>query len=116
MLLVIVSLVLPWTGPVLGWEVLAGSEWLGPLPRLFTFFAVGIGVLGSALALSLRWWALAWLCAIGSGSGVVTGVWAIWSRQTVVFEGGTGPSFGLVLGVLAMVLLVGCWARIVARR
>jgi hypothetical protein len=115
-LLVIVSLVLPWTGSVPGWEVLAGSEWIGPLPRLFTFVAVGIGVLGSTLALSLRWWALGWVCAVGSGIGVVTGVWAIWSRQTMVFQGGTGPGFGLVLAVLAMVLLVACWARIAGRR
>jgi hypothetical protein len=115
-LLVIVALVLPWTGAVPGWEVLAGSEWIGPLPRLFSFVAVVIGVLGSALALSTRWWALGWVCAVGSGIGVVTGVWAIWSRQTVVPEGGTGPGIGLVLAVLAMVLLVACWARIVGRR
>jgi hypothetical protein len=115
-LLVIVSLVLPWTGSVPGWEVLAGSDWIGPLPRLFSFVAVVIGVLGSALALSTRWWALGWVCAVGSGIGVVTGVWAIWSRQTVVPQGETGPAIGLVLAVLAMVVLVACWARIAGRR
>jgi hypothetical protein len=115
-LLLIVALVLPWTGSVLGWEVLAGSAWIGPLPRLFAFVAVGIGVLGSALALTLRWWALAWVCAVGCGIGAVTGVLAIWSRQTGVPQGGTGPGVGLVLAVLGAGLLVACWARIAGRR
>jgi hypothetical protein len=114
--LLLVGLVLPWTGSVQGWTVLAGTEWIGPLPRLFSFIAIGIGVLGSALTLALRWWALAWLCAVGSGIGVVTGVWAVWSRQTVVPEGGTGPAIGLVLALLAVVVLAVSWVRIAVRR
>ncbi|MCO1660841.1 TMEM198/TM7SF3 family protein [Pseudonocardia humida] len=114
--LLLVALVLPWTGPVQGWTVLAGSEWIGPLPRLFVSIAIGVGVLGSALALVLRWWALAWLCAVGSGIGVVTGVWAIWSRQTVVPDGGTGPGIGLVVAEVAVIVLTVCWVRIALRR
>ncbi|WP_214406305.1 Rv2732c family membrane protein [Pseudonocardia lacus] len=114
--LVLIGLVLPWTGAVAGWTVLAGTEWIGPLPRLFVFIAIGIGVLGSALTLVLRWWALAWLCAVGSGIGVVTGVWAIWSRQTVVPDGGTGPGIGLVVAELGILVLAVCWARIAIRR
>jgi hypothetical protein len=114
--LLLLALVLPWTGSVQGWTVLAGVEWIGPLPRLFAFIAAGIGVLGSALTLAVRWWAMAWVCAVGSGIGVVTAVWAIWSRQTVVPEGGTGPAIGLVLGLVAMVVLTTCWARIAVRR
>lgn len=116
-LVVLGSLALPWTGAVLGWQVLAGlAPDLGVLPRLFTFTSVGFGVLGSALALSTRWWALAWVCAVGSGVSVVTGVWAVWSRQTVVLEGGTGPHVGMVLAVLAMVVLAASWSRIALRR
>ena len=115
-LLLVVGLVLPWTGSVPGWEVLAGGAWVGALPRLFAFVTVGIGVLGSALALTLRWWALAWVCAVGSGIGTVLGVLAVWSRQTGVPQGGTGPAIGLVLAVLGTVLLVACWARIAGRR
>jgi hypothetical protein len=114
--LLLVALVLPWTGSVQGWTVLAGSEWIGPLPRLFSYVAIGVGVLGSTLALVLRWWALAWLCAVGSGIGVVTGVWAIWSRQTVVLDGGTGPAIGLVLAEVAVLVLAVCWVRIAVRR
>lgn len=116
-LVVLGSLALPWTGAVLGWQVLAGlAPDLGVLPRLFTFTSVGFGVVGSALALSTRWWALAWVCAVGSGVSVVTGVWAVWSRQTVVLEGGTGPHVGMVLAVLAMVVLAASWSRIALRR
>jgi len=116
-LVLLVSLALPWTGPVPGWEVLAGLHpELGVLPRLFTFTAVGVGVVGSALALSTRWWALAWMCAVGSGISVVTGVWAIWSRQTVVLQGGSGPHIGLVLAVITTVVLAASWSRIALRR
>jgi hypothetical protein len=116
-LVLLVSLALPWTGSVLGWQVLAGlAPDLGVLPRLFTFTAIGVGVVGSALALSTRWWALAWVCAVGSGISVVTGIWAIWSRQTVVLDGGTGPNIGLVLAVITMVVLTASWSRIALRR
>jgi hypothetical protein len=116
MLVLIGGLVLPWTGSAQGWEILAGVESFGPLPRLFTFTALGFGLVGSALALATRWWALAWLCAVGCGFSVVTGVWAIWSRQTGVPEGGTGPGIGLVLTVLAVFLLAVSWVRIALRR
>jgi hypothetical protein len=114
--LLLIGLVLPWTGAIQGWTVLAGTEWIGPLPRLFVSIAIVIGVLGSALTLVLRWWALAWLCAVGSGIGVVTGVWAIWSRQTVVPDGGTGPGLGLIVSELAVLVLAVCWVRIAIRR
>ena len=48
------SLMLPWTGGVAGWEILAGVANLGLLPRLFTCTAVLFGVLGSAVALAGR--------------------------------------------------------------
>jgi hypothetical protein len=115
-LLLVVSLVLPWTGDVQGWSVLAGTDWIGPLPRLFSFVALGVGVLLSTLTLSLRWWFLAWACAAGSGISAITGLWAIWSRQTGVLQGGTGPGIGLVVAELAVVVLVVSWVRIAGRR
>ena len=60
--------------------------------------------------------ALAWLAAVGCGFSVVTGVWAIWSRQVGVPAGGTGPGFGMVLAVLAVLVLAVCWVRIAMRR
>lgn len=111
------TLALSYTGAVRGWEVLAGlAPDLGPLPRLFAFTALGFGVVGSALALATRWWALAWVCAVGCGFSVVDGVWAIWSRQTVVPDGGTGPGIGLVLAVVTVLVLAVSWVRIALRR
>jgi hypothetical protein len=115
-LVVLVSLVLPWTGGVPGWQILAGTQNFGALPRLFTITSVGFGVLGSAVALATRYWAATFVCAVGCGFSVVNGVWAIWSRQVNVPQGGSGPGIGLVLAVLAMIALTVCWVRIAGRR
>jgi hypothetical protein len=115
-LAVLGALLLPWTGGVPGWQVLGGEADFGLLPRLFTVTSVGFGVLGSAVALATRLWAAAFVCAVGSGFSIVNGVWAIWSRQVNVLQGGTGPGVGLVLAVLAMVVLTACWVRIAGRR
>lgn len=110
------TMALPWTGSVLGWEVLAGTEQFGLLPRLFAFTALGFGVIGSMLALATRRWGLAWVCAVGCGFSVVDGMLAIWSRQVGVPHGGTSAGFGLVLAVLAVLVLTGAWVRIALRR
>lgn len=115
-LALIVALVLPWTGAVAGWQILAGDPTFGVLPRLFTFTSLGFGLLVSSLALATRWWALAWLAAVGCGISVINGIWAIWSRQTGVFDGGSGPAVGMVLAVLAVLVLAASWARIAFRR
>jgi hypothetical protein len=116
MLVLIGSLMLPWTGSVQGWEVLAGLAPLGLLPPLFAGTSLVFGLVCSALALAVRWFGLAWLTAVGCGISVVTGVWAIWSRQIGVPDGGTGPGFGLVLAVLAVLVLAATWVRIATRR
>ena len=116
MLALLGGLLLPWSGPALGWQVLAGVASIGPLPRLFTFTSLGFGLVISALALGTRWWGLAWLAAFGCGFSVVHGVWAIWSRQTGVPTGGAGPGIGLLLAVVAMLVLAVSWVRIAVRR
>jgi hypothetical protein len=73
-------------------------------------------VLGSVLALATRWWALAWVCAVGCGFSVVDGVWAIWSRQIGVPTGDAGAGPGLVVAVLAVLVLAVSWVRIALRR
>lgn len=116
MLLLIVALVLPWTGDAQGWEILAGSRTFGALPRLFTLTSLGFGLVASALALATRWWGLAWVTACGCGISVINGVWAVWSRQTGVLTGGTGPAIGMVAALIAVVVLAGSWARIAGSR
>ena len=116
MFVLIAALMLPWTGSVAGWEVLTGVRSFGFLPRLFSFTALGFGLAGSALALATRWWALAWLCAVGCGFSVVNGVWAIWSRQVGVPAGGTAAGIGMVLAALAMLVLAATWTRLAISR
>ncbi|TQM14301.1 hypothetical protein [Pseudonocardia kunmingensis] len=116
MLVLIGGTMLPWTGSVHGWEVLAGLAPLGVLPPLFAGTSLGFGLVCSALALTTRWWSLAWLSAVGCGFSVVTGIWAIWSRQIAVPVGATGAGIGLVLSVLAVLVLAASWVRIATRR
>lgn len=116
MLALLVGLLLPWTGSALGWEILAGIQAVGPLPRLFTVTSLGFGLVVSSFALGTRWWKLAWFAAWGCGFSVVHGVWAIWSRQTGVPDGGTGPGVGMILATVAMLTLAVCWVRIALRR
>ena len=116
MLVLIIALFLPWTGATPGWQVLAGVQSFGLLPRLFSLTSLGFGLVAGSLALATRWWGLAWLAAAGGGISVITGVWAVWSRQTGVLQGGTGPGIGLILALLTMIFLVACWVRIAFRR
>jgi hypothetical protein len=116
MLVLMGSLVLPWTGDIAGWQVLAGLAPLGLLPPLFAGTSLGFGLVCSGLALAIRWWGLAWLSAVGCGFSVIAGLWAIWSRQIAVPAGATGPGIGMVLAVLCVLVLAASWVRIATRR
>jgi len=113
---VVGGLLLPWVGSTTGWQLLVGAEYLGPLPRLFTITATAFGLLTSVLALTTRFWALAWVSAVGCGIATVNGIWAIWTRQTGALEGVEGPGPGLILAAVAMVVLTFTWARIALQR
>ncbi len=115
MAMLLFALTVPWVGVLTGFDALLGADGVGPLPRLFSWTAVGFGVLGSALALILRRWALAWLCALGCGFSIVDGVLAIWSRQTgsgAADAVGDGPGAGMVLAWFAVVLLTATWTKL----
>ncbi len=109
------AVALPWIGPTSGWELLISlgdpAPGVGLLPRLFAVTAVLVGVVGSAAALLTRLWALSWACALGCGFSVVTGVWAVWSRQTAP-AGAPGPGLGVVLALLVTMVLTVVWVRI----
>ncbi|MCE3553805.1 hypothetical protein LWC33_20405 [Pseudonocardia sp. RS11V-5] len=115
-LAVVGALLLPWVAGATGWQLLVGAASAGPLPRLFTFTATAFGLVASALALTTRYWALAWISAVGCGISLVNGVWAVWSRQTVAPEGLQGPGPGLILAVVGVALLTFTWARISLQR
>lgn len=116
-LVLMVAAFLPWGESAVGWRVLTGADWIGPLPRVFATTAIVFGVFVSAAALIVRRWGLAWLAAIGCGFSILDGMGAIWSRLTVRADGigvapSSGPGIGLVLAWLAIIVLTGAWVRL----
>lgn len=116
-LALLVSLVLPWVGETTGLSVVLGES-TSFVPRLFSFFAFGIGVLGSGVTLAVRRWGMAWVCTLGLFAGSVTGVLSIWSQQTTTSNKaiGPGPGAGLIIAVIAVIVLLVKWVRIAASR
>lgn len=117
MLLLILCSVLPWVGGAAGWEVLTGQADpalnVGLLPRLFAINSTIVGIGLGALALITRRWVVAFLAGVAGVVVAFEGMIAIWSRQT---SGQGGPSIGLVLAVVCMVVLAVQWMRIVWSR
>ncbi|WP_216208101.1 Rv2732c family membrane protein [Amycolatopsis aidingensis] len=107
----ILSLLLPWAGDHVGWQVLAGEA--GWIPRLFATTSTGFGILASALALITRRWWLAWVCAVGGWFASVDGLLAIWSQQSAPATGvaGDGPGIGMVIAVITTIVLAAQWLR-----
>ncbi|GAA4878475.1 hypothetical protein [Saccharopolyspora cebuensis] len=116
-LVLVFSSVLPWVGDAAGWEVLTGQADpeldIGLLPWLFSTNATVVGVGLGSLALITRRWVIAFLAGLGGLMVTFEGMIAIWSRQT---GGVAGPSFGLVLAVLCMLVLGVQWMKIVWSR
>ena len=116
-MVVLVAALLPWIGPVTGWQVLLGDPSAGVLPRVFAYSAFVVGVLGSALGLTVRRWVIAWLCSVGLFASAVSGVLSIWSQQTTTSHApGPGPGVGLVIAVVAVIVLLVTWLRLAASR
>ncbi|MET8760478.1 hypothetical protein [Lentzea sp. NPDC004782] len=116
-LALLISLMLPWVGHDTGLNVVLGES-TSFVPRLFSFFALGVGVLGSGVTLAVRRWGLAWVCALGLFAGTVTGVLSIWTQQTTTSNKaiGPGPGIGLIIAVIAVIVLLAKWVRIAASR
>lgn len=116
------SFSLPHAGTANGWEVLAlapdaAAEEIGLPSRLFTWFALVFGGLGSILALVTGKWAIAWIAVAGSAVTTVFGMLSIWSRQTLPADSvAAGPGFGLVIAWFAMMVIVFHWVRVVWAR
>ncbi len=114
------SFILPHTGDVRGWDVLFSSHGAGAaavaLPsRVFAWLTLDFGVGFSMLALLARRWALAWIALAGSAIACATGLFAIWSRQTVA-AGHPGPGIGLIVAWITVIGLTYQWARVVWSR
>jgi hypothetical protein len=124
----LVSFILPHTGAARGVDVLMGDskaiEVGIALPsRVFCWLTLVFGVGFSMLALLTRRWALAWVALAGSTVASLTGLLAVWSRQTATVGHANGPgithpgpSYGLILAWIAVILLSFHWARVVWTR
>ncbi|MUL80084.1 hypothetical protein FZI94_29095 [Mycobacterium sp. CBMA226] len=118
--LILLSFVLPHTGHVKGFDVLLGDQAalaakiLIP-SRVFVWLILVFSIGFSILALLTRRWGLAWIALAGSAVSCFIGMLAIWSRNTVVHPY-PGPSFGLYLAWIAVIVLTFHWARVVWSR
>ncbi len=119
----LLTLVLPHTGHTRGMDILlfdhtAVADHVGLPSRVFQWFVLVFGIGFSSLALLTRRWALAWIAVAGSAVGSVFGVLSIWHRQTPELGNyhGAGPSIGLILGAIAMIVLTFHWLKVVWSR
>jgi hypothetical protein len=119
-LVLAISAILPWVSGVPGWQLLFGHNSLNKidvLPRVFAGGVFAFGLLGSAVSLGLRRWAIAWAVALGCGAFTVLGMVSVWSQQTTSsHQIGPGPGAGLILTELTMLVLVITWTRVVWSR
>lgn len=121
-LLLLIAVLLPWVDGASGWEVLSGQGAGGAgkidiVPRVFAIGVFVFGVLGSAISLGVRRWAVAWATTLGSGAFTVIGLLSIWSQQTTSSHlAGPGPGAGLILSVITMLILTIVWAGVVWSR
>jgi hypothetical protein len=116
----LLTFVLPHTGDAKGWDVLVGDDAAirngVALPsRVFTWLALVFSVGFSMLALLTRRWALAWVALAGTTVASITGMLAVWSRQTAPAHH-PGPGIGLIIAWIAVIVLAFNWARAVWAR
>jgi hypothetical protein len=116
----LLSFVLPHTGAAKGWDALVGSdaairEGVSLPSRVFTWLALVFGVGFSMLALLTRRWAMAWIALAGSLVASLSGLLAVWSRQTALDQH-PGPGIGLIIAWIAVIVVTYNWARAVWSR
>lgn len=125
-LLLLASFLLPHTGSVNGWDVLASDdashhEAVAITSKLFVWFALVFGGGTGIVTLVTRRWALAWVSAAGCAVGVFLGVMAIWSRQTpsgvldaqdAALANLSGPGAGIFVGLILLIVLTYLWVGV----
>ncbi|WP_338892709.1 hypothetical protein [Rhodococcus sovatensis] len=118
-MLLLLTLALPHTGSVSGFDVLSGNDAaladaIALPSRVFVWLVTAFAVVASVLALVTRIWALAWIALAGSAIASVFGMLSIWSRQTLPADStASGPGIGLVLGWILVVALTFQWLKAV---
>ncbi|BBZ34193.1 Rv2732c family membrane protein [Mycolicibacterium confluentis] len=116
----LVTFILPHSGAARGVDVLLGNEAAVDvgirLPsRVFVWLTLVFGIGFSMLALLTRRWVVAWVALAGTWLAAATGLLAVWTRQTAA-AGQPGPSIGLVIAWITVIVLAFHWARVVWTR
>lgn len=111
----VVSLFLPHAGGHTAIAVLGGVDaTAATVPvRIFLGFGVVFGIGVSTLAVVTRRWSLSWLAMIGTAMGIVFGLFARWSQQSMPAD--VRPStggYGLLLAWGVVALLAVQWASL----
>jgi hypothetical protein len=117
-LALLLTFALPHTGPVTGWDVLAGrgdpAHSIKVMSRAFAWSALVLAAGVSMLALLARRWVLVLAAAAGSTLSTVLGFSAVWSRQTLeADQAGGGAAAGLLLAIPVLMALAYTLLRIV---
>lgn len=121
-LVLLVSVAIPFVSNRQGWQVLTGENApggaAGIIPSVFLVLALLFGAVGSLVALALRRYGAAWVTSLGCDLSIVAGVLAVWSQQTGATKApGPGPGPGQLLALAAVVVLAVLWGGITwARR
>jgi hypothetical protein len=116
----LLTFILPHTGGARGWDVVAGNDaavaaGISLPSRVFIWLTLVFSVGFSMLALLTRRWALAWIALAGSTVASLSGLLAVWSRQTAP-EPHPGPGVGLIIAWITVIVLAYNWARAVWAR
>lgn len=121
-LLLLVSVALPFVHDRYGWEVLTGKHSAfgaaGIIPTVFLVLALLFGAVGSLVALMMRRYGAAWVTSLGCDLSVVAGALAVWSQQTGPTKApGPGPGGGQILALAMVFVLAVVWGGVTwARR
>ena len=116
------AIFLPHSGSVYGFDVLFYSdraqEMVTTWPeRIYVWLALVGGIFLPIGVIVSRSTLVAWVTWVVSGVGWVFGIFAIWMRQSrPPTEPGSGPSFGLIVGFAAIIVVFATISTVVFRR
>ncbi|MEL4154443.1 hypothetical protein [Corynebacterium bovis] len=118
----LVTFFLPHSGEVKGIDVLfntrTAQDFLTTVPeRVYAWLAFGAGCLLTVGTLVSRSAVVAWVNWALAGVGWWYGIFAIWMRQSrPPTEPGVGPSYGLIIGVIALFVIFATMFTVILQR
>ena len=116
------AIFLPHSGDVYGFDVLFYSDHAREMvttwpERIYMWLALVGGILLPSGVIVSRSTLVAWVTWVFSGIGWVFGIFAIWMRQSrPPTEPGVGPSYGLIMGFAAIIIVFSTMSTVVFHR